>query len=468
MAAQFDKALALSLLILIVLSTLLYGAVEPWATFVLEIFIPLLLLLWGGHAAAAGRIKLFVPSTAYPLLGFLLLGGVQSVTWFDAAGTRHALSADVEATKLTLLLLALLCVAFFMFANFLTTTERLPALVNFLIVYGFLLAVFGLLQHFTWNGKFYWVHEKFIQGFGPFHNRNHFAGYLEMLASLPVAILLLREKTTEKRLLYGLAATTMGVAVVISLSRGGLLSLTASLLFVIVLSLNLRTARQSKKNPEVASRRSAWLTQASIGALVLGSITAGIFWLGADAVVERLTGKADEAPKTVGDKLHEARLPVWQEAYRIFKDSPLTGIGLGAYATVSPTYSSLNSALVLNGEAHNDYLQVLTDTGLIGGALLLWFLVLLGRDVQRGLQSSDANRAGLALGCGGGLFAMLIHSFFDFNLQIPSNALLFLLLTALAARLGQPQKVRKARSFAPQPATPPTPPRAPLPAPKWF
>lgn len=450
MGAKLDKALAIGLLGLIVLSALLYGAIEPWTTFAVEIVIALFLVLWAGQVAVTGRLELFVPATTYPMLAFLLFGALQSFAWVDAAGNRRVLSTDPEATQLVVLMLFLFIVAFLLFANFLVTPERIKPLVTFLIIFGALVAVFGLVQHFTWNGKHYWVHEKFIKGFGPFHIRNHFAGYVEMLASFPVAILLLRERKTEKRLLYGFATMVMGVAIVISLSRGGMLSLFSSLSLVTLISLIIRTNERADERSE-SRRRAAHqpapsqmnlLARVGAGAIVIIAIAAGIFWLGADAVIDRVTGDTEKAQQmSVSERLNDARGPVWQEGLRVFKGNLLTGIGLGAYLTVSPTYSNFDSALLVDAETHNDYLQVLTDTGLVGGVLMLWFLTLLARDVQRGLQNPNPRLAALALGCGGGLSAMLIHSFFDFNLQIPSNALLFLLLTALAARLGQPVTV---------------------------
>lgn len=473
MPTKLEKTLVTGLYALLVLSALLYGAVEPLPTFLLECFIALLLVLWAGQVAVEGRVKLFVPATAYPMLGFLLFGAAQSVTRVDAQGVTHSLSADPEATRMTVLLLCALLIAFLLFANVLVTPERFNSLVHFLILYGFGLALFGLLQHYAWNGKFYWFHDKGFKGFGPFHNRNHFAGYLEMLAPLPVAFLLLREKQMEKRTLYGFAATMMGVAVVLSLSRGGMVSLAGSLALVIVLSLSIRAnwqAATAQRTPEQQKR--VMFLQASAGAIVLVAILAGILWLGAMPVIERVAG---ETEASLSERLHDARGAAWRDGLNVFKHNLLTGAGMGAYPTVYPTYGEWDSARMLHGETDNDYLQVLADTGLVGGVLLMCFLVLLVRDVRRSLQQPNPRRAVLALGCGGGLAALAIHSFFDFNLQIPANALLFLLLTAFVARLAQPTAATESKLPAPQPTPAPAPPPErkepplpPRPEAKWF
>jgi O-antigen ligase len=108
---------------------------------------------------------------------------------------------------------------------------------------------------------------------------------------------------------------------------------------------------------------------------------------------------------------------------------------MGAFQTAYPIYSKSDGALQVE-QAHNDYLQVLADFGVAGLAAAAWFIVSIGRAFKYGIRSRDRMLAGLALGGGAGIFAMLVHSLFDFNLQIPSNALLFLLLAAVVSHVG--------------------------------
>jgi O-antigen ligase len=128
--------------------------------------------------------------------------------------------------------------------------------------------------------------------------------------------------------------------------------------------------------------------------------------------------------------------------------NPFFGVGLGAYETAFSIYTRSDGSIKVP-QAHNDYLQVVADCGIVGGVIALWFIVLLFRAVSRGIKSSDPLQAGLALGGGAGIFALLVHSLFDFNLQLPSNALLFLLLSAVVAQIGAavvPQEKSAARS----------------------
>src|SRR5438477_648049 len=111
-----------------------------------------------------------------------------------------------------------------------------------------LIAIFALVQHFTWDGRFYWLRPTLATSpFGPFANHNHFAGYMELLIPLPVALVVAREGRGEIRLLYLFAAAMMGVAAVASLSRGGMISIAAGMMFIALLGVRLRREKQSSR-----------------------------------------------------------------------------------------------------------------------------------------------------------------------------------------------------------------------------
>jgi len=104
---------------------------------------------------------------------------------------------------------------------------------------------------------------------------------------------------------------------------------------------------------------------------------------------------------------------------------------MGAFETAFPTFSKSDGSLLVS-QAHNDYLQILADCGLVGGILAVWFIVATGLTVINGLRSHDPFLNKLSLGSGAAIFGMLVHSVFDFNLQLPSTALLFLLICSIA------------------------------------
>jgi O-antigen ligase len=140
------------------------------------------------------------------------------------------------------------------------------------------------------------------------------------------------------------------------------------------------------------------------------------------------------------------RLNITKDSLRMFSQKPIWGWGLGTFPTVYPSFRSFYTNLFVN-EAHNDYAQLLVETGLLGFALMLWFVISLYR---HGLPTSrcwefkwdGAVSLAALLGCTGILF----HSFVDFNLQIPANAAMFYMLCGLAASGPLAELSERARS----------------------
>jgi hypothetical protein len=228
--------IALGLMVVMAGATLAFGAVEPWSLATLGLSVIALLVLWVIKGLVDQRLSVSVPSTGLPLAALILLGVLQGITTTDSVGKRFSISLDAEATRLATEVLLILLIAFLLSANFLAKVPALTWLRNFLIFFGLALSIFGLIQRFTWNGKYFWVIEPSAQPpapFGSFVNHNHFAGYVEMIAPIPVALILRRAVRGELALVYGFAAALMGLAVVMSLSRGGMISLVAGLMFVV-------------------------------------------------------------------------------------------------------------------------------------------------------------------------------------------------------------------------------------------
>jgi O-antigen ligase len=125
------------------------------------------------------------------------------------------------------------------------------------------------------------------------------------------------------------------------------------------------------------------------------------------------------------------RAHFWAVTLDIIKAHPVIGTGLGAFGVIYTRYDTRNGLFRLE-QAHNDYLQVLSDAGIVGGVLALSFVLLLFYKALSRARSRDDFRRGVALAALSGCFAVLVHSFFDFTLHTTSNALLFLVLAAIA------------------------------------
>jgi O-Antigen ligase len=126
------------------------------------------------------------------------------------------------------------------------------------------------------------------------------------------------------------------------------------------------------------------------------------------------------------------RLRVWRDVVAMSLSSPLLGHGLGSFAEAFPRYKTSNGELRVE-HAENDFLEMLAEGGLLGLGLALTAAGLAVSAIARGLRRQrDRLLRGIGIGSLAGLIALLVHSAFDFNLRIPSNATLFALLAALA------------------------------------
>jgi O-antigen ligase len=426
MSKLLDKAIVAGLLAAVVFTTLALGTVEAWSVAIFELMVVVLMLLCAAKAIVEKRLEIRIPPAALPLGALVLVGLAQSIALTGSSGQTRSLSMDVEATRGAVAVIFFLFVSFLIAANFFDTPQRLRTLASFLIIFGLALAVFALVQHFTWEGKLYWVRPTASAGAGtggPFVNRNHFAGYMEMLIPIPVALALSRAAGGDARVFYGFAAAIMSIAQAASLSRGGMVSLAAGLLFLAAMS-----TWRSRNGSHPERKSSFSIRPAFLITLMLGAIAVGVVWVGADFdILRRITND----PLTTS--MAADRRGVWGDTLTMFGAHPILGIGLGAFETVYPIYGRADGSFVIQF-AHNDYLQVLSDGGIVGGAIALWFIIVIARSVAQVTKSADPFLRALGLGSAAGVFALLVHSLFDFNLQIPSNALLFLLLAAIVSR----------------------------------
>ena len=435
----FGNLIAIGLLAGQFFTALAFGAVEAWSIAVFGFLVVCLLLLWVVKTVIEHSVALTVPSLLWPLIALFIWGFLQSLSKVDPSGKRFGVSLDIEATRLALEVLLTLIFAFLIVSNFFVSSKRLLWFRNFLILFGLGLSVFGLIQKFTWNGKYFWLIQPSTippSPFGSFVNHNHFTGFVEMILPIPLAMVFVRVVQKEIAIFYGFAAAMMGVAIVISLSRGGMVSLAVSIIFVVLFSLQPAIRRAQRMGERVW--RAAFLPRIGALALIASAILVGVYWAGANDVLNRIgQSEVQSDLRSGGDEKSgflESRGPIWRDTMAMIQDNWLTGVGFGAYETAYPIYSKSNGSIIVS-QAHNDYLQIVADCGVIGGGIALWFAVVLCRNLARALQHQNEVKSVMALGCGGGLVAMLVHSLFDFNLQIPSNALLFLALAAIVSNI---------------------------------
>jgi O-antigen ligase len=167
-----------------------------------------------------------------------------------------------------------------------------------------------------------------------------------------------------------------------------------------------------------------------------------LWWLGGKELTSRVSSIATETHTELSGGM---RLSIDRDALRMFRNRPLLGWGLGTFPTVYPRFRSFYTNFFVN-QAHNDYLQLLSEMGLLGFGTMVWFLVVLYRHAVRKIGNWMLDVSGaVTLACILGITGILVHSLLDFNLQVPANAALFYVLCTIAAapRLLQRSRKRK-------------------------
>ncbi len=396
------KAIRLGLCLVITFTVAAHGAVEPWSEFVLEAAAAALLLLWAWLSFRKGTLDFRWSPLLAPML---VLGGIGLVQYFGG------LSAYPYLTKVELLKWCAYLVLFFLAVQALRTPEEARGVVWYLVVLGFCVALFGIVQHLTSNGRLYWLRELRYGGiiFGPYVNRNHFSGLMELLLPLGMALLFARGVRRDQMPLVGLFTLVPVGALFLAASRGGIVSFVVEIAVLTALLFAL---------PGGKTRMAAVL----VFVVLAGGV---LLWLEAGEFLDRFTDFADNLTR-------DRRLVMAQDAWRIFRDHPWMGAGLGTLVTVYPRYESFYDGK-LAVHAHNDYLELLAEMGMAGGLAALVFLVLLFRFAlvrlsRERLAFSVAARLGSLTACVG----LLVHSLVDFNLHVPSHAVIFLVLAAIA------------------------------------
>ncbi len=397
------KFLRFAICALLVFAVAAHGAVEDWSRAVLETSAGLLFLVWAVRAYRASQEEIFLSPLLPPLFALILISAGQIVF----RGT-----ASPYNTRIELQLLIALTLVLFLATQAFRSSDDWRFFVWSIMSFGFLVSVFGILQHLTFNGKLYWFREMRYGGipFGPYVNRNHFAAFAELVIPVALVPLVMGKVRRERWFAVGLFALLPIGALFLSASRGGIISFAAEIGLLILLLILRRSAGK----------------HVLAGAAVLLVAFMLVSWLGARQIIDRFASM--QSLEVQAGKRASMRVDTWH----IFREHFWTGTGLGTLQTVFPAYETNYDAKIVN-HTHNDYLETLAETGILGAACCAWFLVALFLRSLRLLFLHDKSfPAALHLS---GLVAcagFLVHSLVDFNLHIPANALLFFLMANLA------------------------------------
>ena len=387
---RLDHLLFAGFCAVLLFGPLAFGAVEPWSIFAQQAGAVLLLLLWAARQLAAGSLSLPY-NPLYPPM--LLLGAMVTVQLVLGLSAYRYATWTESLRYVAYGLLVLVA------SQVLGWREGMKRFALVLSVFGFLVAVFAIVQDLAPNGKLYWVREPRVAGwmFGPYVNHAHYAGLMEMLTPFPLVLALTSHFSGAKRILIAFAAEILFLAWALS--------------------------RRQKQ----AERRTLLVL---IAVVLLTVVFLGVF--ARERVFHQIaTLDSPLAESTTGMRLHIDR-----DGLRMFAARPLLGWGLGTFPYFYPQFRTFYTNTFIN-QAHNDYLQFLVEMGGLGFAACLWFVVaLFYHGVKRSAHWQESLTHAVRMAALAGCTGLLVHSFFDFNLQVPANAAFFYVLavTATAAR----------------------------------
>lgn len=392
---------------LVLFAPLAFGAVEPWAIFLLESVAAILFATWTVGQMRRPQFNVTWSPTFPAMLAF---GGV--VILQLALG----ISAYRHATSDAFLLYTAYGLISFLLTQTLTRTRQLRRIATSAAIYGATVAMFAILQSLSSPGRLYWFRTPQAGGwiYGPYVNHNHYAGLMEMLVPIPLVFAFSRYAHGRERWIAASAAALIAATIFLSGSRGGMAAFAVQLAVLLVFVFRERRGEG---------------TGVLLGGFLLLSLTA-VAWIGGKDVSQRIaTLDGSHRHELTGD----IRLHIDGDTAIMFAKRPILGWGLGTFEDVYPQFRSFYTSLFVD-KAHNDYLQLAAETGLLGLVAAAW---LVGTSLRTGWSKtqkwpSDINGL-VAVAAIVGITGILVHSLFDFNMQIPANAALFYALCTIAA-----------------------------------
>jgi O-antigen ligase len=356
--------------------------------------------------------------------------------------THHwiPLTVNRKATLQELLRVGSYVLFYLVTIQLLTGGRRLLITVKAVSGLAVFIAFLSILQRITAPDTLFWFRE-LTDGktaFGPWVYRNHYAGFMVMLCPLTVSQFLLHHPATEQfatfrqkllayfsekkvalHLFWGFGSVVILASVFLTESRGGILSIFCGTLLCFFL-----IARQRERSGKLS------LLILIIGLLII------VGWYSWEPIIERFSSILDSA----SGKIRDDRLLIWADTLKVLADFPLTGSGFGTFVDIFPGYKTLPDDLLYE-HAHNDFLELLTEGGLIAGALGLWFILSVLHVGYRQIRSRKDKVAVFgAIGAFSGLFGLLVFSIFDFNLQNGANGLYFAFFCGLLVSSGHTRR----------------------------
>jgi len=428
----FTNAIEVSIIALVILVPVVFypfciTVFLPAKEMVAEVLVVLALMFWGLKLISRGEIKFSSSPLNFPILSFMAIC-LLSLIWSN--------SFFVSLKELPLFLAGPLL--YFVITNNISDDRQISRILNILLVVGTLFGIYGLFQYNGIDFSF-WAHNIGRQQiFGLFGNVNYFAEYL--IVPLPLAIsLFLATRNRVHKILLLVGILVMGGSLVLTFTRGSYLAIGFSSIFIFLLYLTNQSKSFIKEHKKIF-----------IFILVLIILITFLFAIPnplnkSGTIISKIKGRISISQITQGSSL-KRRIAIWKFTILMIKDHPLLGSGIGTYKYNTFNYQAeffeqgKNRSLYPHGfadKAHNEYLQLWAELGIIGLIIFIWLIISYFRFVLKILRKTkDEYKQGIIIGLMGAIVAVLVDGTFGFPLHLPATIVLFWLALGLTVAVG--------------------------------
>jgi hypothetical protein len=446
------------LIALLAFAPLAFGVVQAWSEEIVVVLAALLAVCFCVQKVVTRHTAVAGTWAVVPVAAILLLAVVQAIPLPvrvvgmispNTVAQKAQLLADLQgrpslpswmplsfypyATVHDLRLVLAAAAVFVVVLRVFRRPDQITRLLLAVAVIGAGVALVALTQDILGNGKIYWSAASPRGAFsGPFVNQGHYAQFMNLSMGAALAVVLVKAhevfrggrttpaavagylSSSQGGLIWGLSAMiVLGAATIfLSLSCGGMISLTVAAVFTTLVLSFTRSLRGS-----------SWL----IAMMALGALV-GVLYCGYDCVYERLGALRGLNRAAAG------RWQIIEDAAVAWTRFPVTGTGLGTHEVVYPMFDRSASA-ALATHVENEYAQAAEEMGLLGLAALLTLAVFVWRSYAQAVRTTGVPICSAAYGLGFGLSAVLVHSLSDFGQRLPANAVLSAVFCALMIRL---------------------------------
>jgi O-antigen ligase len=405
-----ERGILALVLAILVFGPLAIGATRTLPFLIIQGLTAGVMLLWGARFWLNSRPQLLWPPICWAVLAFV-----------GYAIFRY-LNADIEyVARQELIRILVYACLFFAIINNLHRQESTQIIGCTLVFLAMAISGYAIVQFLTHSHRVWYFEVRHDFGAsGTYISRNHLGGFLEMILPLGLAYTLTSRFKPVTKVFLGYASLVILAGIAVTISRGTYVSTTVALALFFGVLLTFRIYRL----PALA--------------LLVVVIAAGAYYLPRSFPIQARLKPAFTGQGRIED---DSRVLLWQAAIRVWQENPWWGVGPAHYdyrfPQVRPVQVQLRPVW-----AHNDYLNLLAEWGVIGTGLIAAGWALLGMGVlktwpyvkgkSRGLgEERNSTKFAFVLGASLGLAAILVHSAVDFNLHIPANAILAVALMAL-------------------------------------